>query len=95
MKHQHAILVVQALNRGEATPTDLIDRIRTKNGIKIGLASMYAQLEIMEQAGQITSRVGTDEKGRTRRWYTLVPGGVQLDSTPPGIESPARRRMCW
>lgn len=78
MTGHKTMLLMFSLVRGEGTPTDLIERIRSDAGVKIGLAGVYAQLDRLEQSGLAKSRVGKDDKGRSRRWYRLTAEGHSL-----------------
>ncbi|MEL7473859.1 MAG: PadR family transcriptional regulator [Planctomycetota bacterium] len=86
-----AMMLLQALVAGEATPGELTERLARNTGQRLSMSGVYVQLDRLERAGLVKSRLGKnqDHRGRRRRYYEISATGVQtlntLDAARGGV----------
>jgi transcriptional regulator len=71
------LLVLKALQLGDAHGWGIMDRIRTTSGdqLQVNQGSLYPSLYRLKRQGLITSHWGVSENNRRARYYTLTAKG--------------------
>lgn len=82
------LLVLKALQLGEAHGWGIMERIRQTSGgeLQVNQGSLYPSLYRIKRQGLIATRWGVSENNRRARYYTL---------TPKGRERLAEERQEW
>src|SRR5690554_2099801 len=82
------LLVLKALQLGEAHGWGIMERIRQTSGgeLQVNQGSLYPSLYRIKRQGLIATRWGVSENNRRARFYTL---------TPKGRERLAEERQEW
>ena len=73
------LLVLKALQLGEAHGWGIMDRIRTTSGdqLQVNQGSLYPSLYRLKRQGLIVNRWGVSENNRRARYYALTPKGSE------------------
>lgn len=73
------LLVLKALQLGDAHGWGIMDRIRTTSGdeLQVNQGSLYPSLYRLKRQGLIVNRWGLSENNRRARYYTLTAKGRQ------------------
>jgi PadR family transcriptional regulator, regulatory protein PadR len=71
------LLVLKALQLGEAHGWGIMDRIRTTSGdqLQVNQGSLYPSLYRLRREGLIVNHWGVSENNRRARYYTLTAKG--------------------
>ncbi|HSK20064.1 MAG TPA: PadR family transcriptional regulator [Longimicrobiales bacterium] len=71
------LLVLKALQLGEAHGWGIMDRIRTTSGdeLQVNQGSLYPSLYRLKRQGLIVNHWGVSENNRRARYYTLTAKG--------------------
>jgi transcriptional regulator len=71
------LLVLKALQLGEAHGWGIMDRIRTTSGdqLQVNQGSLYPSLYRLKRHGLIVNHWGVSENNRRARYYTLTAKG--------------------
>ena len=77
------LLVLKALELGEAHGWGIMDRIRTTSGdqLQVNQGSLYPSLYRLKRQGLIANRWGVSENNRRARFYTLTARGHERLAT--------------
>ena len=71
------LLVLKALQLGEAHGWGIMERIRATSGdqLQVNQGSLYPSLYRLKRQGVIVNHWGVSENNRRARYYTLTPKG--------------------
>jgi PadR family transcriptional regulator PadR len=78
---EHQVLLTILRLGGEAYSVPLVIELEDRSGREVSQAAVYIVLRRLEDKGLVSSRMedATEtESGRTRRYFRLQPGGVEL-----------------
>jgi transcriptional regulator len=77
------LLVLKALQLGEAHGWGIMERIRTTSGdqLQVNQGSLYPSLYRLKRQGLIVNHWGVSENNRRARYYTLTANGRERLAT--------------